>query len=150
MLLENVPLFWNFSRYLVTAAGYTGCHLHSLLVFLSQWGLPRAHVRWDGPPGPLRGWYLGFPLLLVLLQDSFASFPFLDSSAWLAEEFLWSELQVKQACGYQLGWSYQERQTYHSILFGKCGKKQCRTDPQRCAVLPAKTYKIGTGVKGGS
>ena len=44
MLLESVPLL-NFSRYLVTAAGYTEFHLHSLVVFLSQSGLPQAHIR---------------------------------------------------------------------------------------------------------
>ena len=72
MLLENVPLL-NFSRYLVTAAGETEFHLHSLLVFLSQSGLPRAHIRWDGPPGLVWGRYMGFSTKTPLSRKGMTS-----------------------------------------------------------------------------
>ena len=41
-----------------------------------------------------------------------------------------------------------EKEIKLALLYGKCGRTQSRTERQRCAVLPAKTYKIKTGVKG--
>ena len=42
----------------------------------------------------------------------------------------------------------QDRERNQTLLYGKCGGTQSRTERQRSAVLPAKTYKIKTGVKG--
>ena len=119
MLLENVPLL-NLSRYLVNADGETESHLHSLLVFLPQWGLLRAHIRRDGPPGLVWGRYMGLPLLLVLvlLQVSLPPplprrhpFQKRHDSRWNGTDHSFTlPEELKQACGHHPWWPCQEKE----------------------------------------